>query len=161
MNSLDDRPLSPFALSAAGVVILVTVAGVGLHQWIARGEPSVASSATAPATQIGVRSLRFLDAGDGLGAYGGHVRVFDARSGHELPELAENEGFIRTVLNGLVFERTKQRIEAEPVFELSVWSDNKVVLKDPATGAEVILGQFGAKNRDAFLRFFRKEEASR
>ncbi|WP_146002769.1 photosynthetic complex assembly protein PuhC [Telmatospirillum siberiense] len=159
MRSLNDHSFPPSALVGAGLLVFTTVVGVGIHQLKNHFQPPTA--AASDAAPIEARQLRFIDVNDGLGAYGGHVRVFDARTGIELAQLAENEGFIRTVLNGLTFERTKRGIRAEPVFELAVWPDNKLTFGDPATGARVNLGQYGARNKSVFLHFLDHPEAGR
>ncbi|MTJ81687.1 MAG: hypothetical protein F8N37_11805 [Telmatospirillum sp.] len=163
MSSLNERPLSPRALTAAGLLVLGALAGVGFHQWSSRGDrlATAPGHIDAPAAVLASRTLRFVDIGDGPGAFAGHVRVFDERTGRELPELAANEGFVRTVLNALSFERTRRSLVAPPVFDLSLFSDNKLVMTDRATGSRVILGQFGARNRDVFLRFLERPEVSR
>lgn len=157
MRSLNDHSFPPSALVGAGLLVFTTVAGVGIHQWSNHFQPPATAMSDAP--PIAARQLRFIDVGDGLGAYGGHVRVYDAKSGIEFAQLAENEGFIRTVLNGLSFERTKRGVQADPVFELAAWPGNKLTLGDPATGAQVNLGQYGARNKGVFLRFLDHPEA--
>lgn len=103
---------------------------------------------------IEVRTLRFIDLQDGVSIYGGHVRVFDAKTGTELPALREKDGFVRAVLNSLAYQRSKNDIAAAPVFELARWPDNRITLTDPASGARINLGDFGPGNKSVFLRFF-------
>lgn len=155
MSSLDDRPFPTAALVGAGLLVLSTVAGVGALQLAKHfSPPAEEPSAVAADSVVKARVLRFVDAGDGASVYGGHVTVFDATTGTALPELRDNEGFIRAVLNSLAFERTKRGISADPVFKLASWSSNRMTLEDPATGARISLGAFGADNRSVFLRFF-------
>ena len=99
------------------------------------------------------RTLRFVDQQDGVAIYGGHVRVFDAATNTELPQLRERDGFVRAVLNSLTYERTKTSVQAPPEFELTRWSDNKITIADKATGARINLGDFGPGNKSVFLRF--------
>ncbi len=157
MSSLDDRPFPTGALIGAGLLILTTVAGVGAIQISKHFAPAAQAYGGSP---VKVRALRFVDAGDGVSVFGGHVRVFDAATGAELPQLRDNDGFVRAVLNSLSFERTKRGIAAPPTFQLVQWSDNRVTLGDPATGAKVSIGEFGAKNKAVFMRFLRPAGAT-
>ncbi len=156
MSSLDDRPFPKAALIGAGLMIAVTVAGVGaiqLNKHFARPVE------IADGQALETRQLRFVDQGDGVNAYGGHVRVYDAVTGVELPPLRENDGFIRAVLNSLAFERTKGGISAAPVFHLVYWAGNRMTMEDPATGRHVVIGAFGPGNRSVFMRFFEHRDA--
>lgn len=132
-----------------------TVLGVGTIQFqkhLAHMPLRPASSLTG--SPLEVRSLRFIDQQDGVSIYGGHVRVFDAGTGAELPPLREKDGFVRAVLNSMAYERSKSGIAAAPVFELARWPDNRLTLSDPASGARINLGDFGPGNKSVFLRFF-------
>jgi len=154
LSSLDDRPFPKPALIGAALLILTTVVGVGVIQLQKHFAPPVPVDFAQGATPLETRALRFVDQGDGVAIYGGHVRVFDAATGAELPQLREREGFVRAILNSLTYERTKSGVEAEPVFELVRWSDNRLTIADKATGAHVNLGDFGPGNKAVFLRFF-------
>jgi putative photosynthetic complex assembly protein len=150
LSSLDERPFPKAAIVGASLLIFATVAGVAagqLHKHFVLAAPAI----TAKALQS--RDLRFVDAGDGVNAFGGHVRVYDVATGAELPPLVHSDGFIRAVLNSLAFERTKRGVSAAPIFQLALWSGNKLTLGDKTTGAEVNLGAFGSGNRAVFLRF--------
>jgi putative photosynthetic complex assembly protein len=156
LSSLDDRPFPTAALIGAGLLILTTVVGVGIIQFNKHNAPSVATESAMP---VETRDLRFVDEGDGVSVYGGHVRVFDAATGAEFPQLRDSDGFIRAVLNSLAFERTKRGVSAPPIFELAYWPDNRVTVQDPATGARISLGAFGDRNKAVYLRFFGRPEA--
>ncbi len=156
MSSVDDRLIPPAALIGAGFLILSTVVGVGAIQLNKSFSPTVETNA---GTALRMRQLRFIDEGDGVSVFGGHVKVYDAVTGAELPQLRDNEGFVRAVLNSLMFERSKRGINAAPNFELTDWSDHRVTLKDPATGALISLGSFGSSNKATFMRFFEHTEA--
>lgn len=160
MSSLDDRPFPKPALIGAGLLILTTSAGVGIIQaqkHFAHASNAAIVEAAAP---LQSRTLRFVDQGDGVSVYGGHVRVFDAMTGSELPALQEREGFVRAVLNSLMYQRTKLGITAAPVFELSRWPNRKITIKDKATGATINVGDFGPGNKAAFFRFFAHAETA-
>jgi putative photosynthetic complex assembly protein len=151
---LDDRPFPKPALIGAGLLVLTTIVGVGTIQLQKRLSPPAPVDFALGATALETRDLRFIDQGDGVSVYGGHVRVFDVATGQELPQLQDREGFVRAVLNSLTYERTKGDVRAEPVFELVRWSDNRITIADKATGAHINLGDFGPGNKAAFLRFF-------
>jgi putative photosynthetic complex assembly protein len=152
LSSLDERPFPKGALIAAGLLIFATIAGVGAIQLRKHFSPVAAVDGSDRALER--RALRFVDAGDGVNAFGGHVMVYDAATDTQLGPLAESDGFIRAVLNSLAFERTKRGIDGTSVFQLVRWPDNKLTLEDSVTGAHVSLGAFGHGNRKVFLRFF-------
>jgi putative photosynthetic complex assembly protein len=154
LSSLDDRPFPKAALLGAGLLVASTVAGVGaiqLHKHFSH-VPLIASDIQV-AQPVQLRALRFVDQQDGVAIYGGHVRVFDAVTNAELPQLRERDGFVRAVLNSLTYERSKNSVQAASVFELTRWSDNKITIADKATGAMINLGDFGPGNKAVFLRF--------
>ena len=154
LSALDDRPFPAGALIGAGFLILTTVAGIGTIQLRKHfSHIPLNASDIQVAQPVQTRSLRFEDQKDGVAVYGGHVRVFDAATGAELPQLRERDGFVRAVLNSLTYERTKNSIDASPVFVLTRWSDQKITIADKATGALINLGDFGPGNKSVFLRF--------
>ncbi len=154
MSSLDERPFPKAALIGAGLLMFTTVAGVGSIQLQKHFAHTPPSQSRDGATAVQSRDLRFVDQQDGVGIFGGHVLVFDAQTGAELPQLRESDGFVRAILNSLAFERTKGGIEAAPVFTLVRWSDKRITITDKATGALISLGDFGPGNKSVFLRFF-------
>ncbi len=154
MSSLDERPFPTAALLGAGLLVATTVVGVGALQLSKHYAPAQAVAAGPEAVALETRSLRFLDQGDGVNSYGGHVRVFDARTGVELPALRDSDGFIRAVLNSLNFERVKRSIDGPPIFEVARWPDGRMTMSDPVTRKSVNVGAFGGGNRSVFLRFF-------
>jgi putative photosynthetic complex assembly protein len=153
LSSLDERPFPAAALVGAGMLVLSTVAGVGaiqLNKHFYHITNVVELDSGSPIVR---RELRFDDQGDGVNAYAGHVRVFDATTGIELPPLRNSDGFVRAVLNSLNFERTKRDLNGLPVFELVRWSDNRITLQDRITGKFVDVGEFGPGNKAVFVRF--------
>jgi putative photosynthetic complex assembly protein len=152
---MDDRPFPQAALIGAGLLILTTVVGVGTVQLQKHFAHIPLTPSVSSAGALQTRALRFVDQQDGVSVYGGHVRVFDAVTGVELPSLEESDGFVRAVLNSLAFERTKRGIEAPPVFELSRWPDNRLTMTDKTTGARINLGDFGSGNKSVFFRFLK------
>lgn len=154
MSSLDEKPFPRAALIGAGLLILSTVAGVGTIQLQKFHAGTLRSAPALPAAAIETRELRFVDLQDGVSVFGGHVQVFDAITGTELPQLRERDGFIRAVLNSLAYERTKRGLEAPTVFQIARWSDDRITISDAVTGARINLADFGHGNKAVFLRFF-------
>lgn len=159
MSSLDERPFPAAALIGAALLVLTTTVGVGIIQLQKHLSHAPPADTMVGGTIIETRELRFVDQKDGVSIYGGHVRVFDAKTGAELPQLRERDGFVRAVLNSLTYERTKRDVQAAPLFVLTRWSDNKLTMTDTATGARISLGDFGPGNKSVFLRFFERAEA--
>jgi putative photosynthetic complex assembly protein len=149
MSSPDDRLVPPAAVVGAGLLILVTMTGVGVVQLRKHFAPP-APVAAEPV--VALREFRFIDEGDGINAFGGHVRVYDATTGAELAPLRVSDGFIKAVLNSLAFERRKRNLDAAPVFDLVLEAGNRLMFEDPATGAKVNVGAFGGGNRAVFTR---------
>lgn len=141
-------------LIGAGALIFSTLVFVGAVQFDKHLHHRGNAPELAFGTPVASRLLRFVDERDGVNAYGGHVRVYDAESGTELPELKANEGFVRAVLNALAFERTKRGgVAAAPVFRLTAWSEGEITLRDIATGKQIEVSEFGPDNERTFLRF--------
>jgi putative photosynthetic complex assembly protein len=91
--------------------------------------------------------LHFVDLPDGM------ISVIDAAAGQEITRLHSGEdGFMRSVMRGMVRERKAKGIGAEIPFQLSVWEDGLVSLIDPATHRRVELSAFGPDNVAAFTR---------
>jgi putative photosynthetic complex assembly protein len=161
LSSLDERPFPAGALYGAMALVLTTTIGVGVIQAQKRVTDNASAVAMTDATAVETRTLRFADQHDGVSVYGGHVRVFDADTGAELPQLRDRDGFVRAVLNSLAYERTKRDVNAPPVFDLVRWSDKQITISDKATGARINIGDFGPGNKAVWLRFFRQADAHR
>ena len=154
MSALDEKPFPKAALIGAGLLIFGTIAGVGNIQLQKFSAGTLRPSYESAAAPLETRDLRFIDLHDGVSVFGGHVQVFDAATGVELPQLRERDGFIRAVLNSLAFERTKRGIDAPPVFQIARWSDDRITIMDRATGSRINLADFGHGNKSVFQRFF-------
>lgn len=84
---------------------------------------------------------------------GGQISVVDADNDREITRLTSGEdGFMRSVMRGLVRERKAHGLGPEIPFELTVWEDGLVSLIDPATERRVELSAFGKDNVAAFTR---------
>jgi putative photosynthetic complex assembly protein len=118
-----------FSLVAAGVGRLT---GVGT---VRAGYTSTVQTA----------SFRFEDRADG------GIAVIAPESGVTLGVVpAGTDGFVRTVLRSLAFDRQRRGVGAGPPFVISKWSDGHSTIDDPATGRRVDLAAFGAANMQTF-----------
>jgi len=121
---------------------------------------SLVLAVTARQTGVGVtpnptselverRAPRGVDRPDGA------VAVLDAATREPVEVLAPGtNGFVRSVVRGLVRERRLRDVGPEPAFHLTRWADGRLSLDDPATGRTVELGVFGPTNAGAFAALF-------
>jgi putative photosynthetic complex assembly protein len=134
------------AIIGAGVLISIVMAAVGAAQLDKHYNPPPAP--TIDESQIAaVRDLKFIEGATGV------TVVYDAQSGQQLEKLRENDGFIRTVLASMAFDRSRQKIEEVPVYRLVRWKDGRVSLQDMTVGRKINLGAFGGPNKAVFERF--------
>lgn len=90
-------------------------------------------------------SLRFLDLPDGS------VRVIDAATGTSVSEVPSGEGsFLRGVLRSLVRARSAHSLNVQSAFELTLYTDGRLILLDPDTLEAIDLIAFGPTNYGAF-----------
>jgi len=146
MSALDKEPFPKGALIAASALIgfsLVATTVVRLERLVA---PSDARVAAQPPPTRSVE-VRFADESDGS------VSVRDSRSGLLVASLAPGtNGFVRSVMRGLVHERKRQGFGAAPPFRISQWPNGRLALEDTATGRLIDLDAFGDTNKDAFAQ---------
>lgn len=134
----DTFPRGPLYAAAALIAFAIVAAFVGRVTGIGKVEHR-------PGTVVESRDLRFEDAPDGA------VWVRLAGDGRVVETLAANSNhFVRGTVRGLVRERRREGIGAEPPFRLSRLSDGHLVLADPATKRRVDLDAFGRSNVGAF-----------
>jgi putative photosynthetic complex assembly protein len=97
------------------------------------------------ATPVQSISLRFEDRPDG------GIAVIAPDGGVVLGVIEPGtDGFVRTVLRSLAFDRQRHNIGSGPAFTLNKWSDRHSTLDDPTTGRSVDLVAFGQTNMQAF-----------
>ncbi len=140
------------ALAAAGLLVGATLAMTAAVTWGFAERSAVPSVERAEASiaPVETRNLTFRDLDDGS------VWVGDADSGEAIATLAgeaDGGGFVRGVLRGLARDRRMRNVGIAPPFELTLWENGSLSLKDSATGRSVELGSFGPDNRAAFARF--------
>ena len=126
-------------VGAAALVSFAIVAAIG-------GRLTGMGKAVVPPGSVAeVRELRFEDASDGA------VLVRAAADGRVVDRLApQSNHFVRGTVRGLVRERKREHIGAEPPFRLARLTDGRLVLEDPATKRRVDLDAFGRSNVGAF-----------
>lgn len=142
------RPQRPLGLLAG-----VTVAILGTLWLSLLGHQDAVDPARDGERPVAVRELRFADRSDGA------IVITDARTGREVEVLAPgSEGFVRGAMRGLVRERRREAIGAQPPFRLSAWPDGRMTIEDTATRQVVELTAFGRTNAEAFLKLLTTEE---
>lgn len=142
-ESLSDRPFPRGVLLGAAALLGVAVMAAGFAR--VTGIGITTNPSAAPVESL---ALRFADRSDGA------VEVLRADDAAQLVGVLEpgTNGFIRSVVRGLVRERRANGVGESPAFELTRWADGRLSLADPATGRSVELSAFGASNAGAFGR---------
>jgi putative photosynthetic complex assembly protein len=136
------RPFPRGPLFGAGALVLLTLVLAATSHFT-----GVGTSKVAEATPVETRDLRFEDRADGS------VAVLQAKDGGVVEILAPGtNGFVRGVLRGLARERKMEGIGAAPPFRLIRWNDDRLSLKDMATGREIELVSFGINQIEVFAK---------
>lgn len=105
----------------------------------------IGTTRVVPAAEVESRALRFADQGDKS------IVVTDAVTGRVVVVVPPGtNGFLRGAVRGLVRERKRQDIGAEPPFRVARWADGRLTLEDPATRRVIDLVAFGSINADVF-----------
>jgi putative photosynthetic complex assembly protein len=90
-------------------------------------------------------SFRFEDRADG------GISVIAPETGAVIGVVAAGtDGFVRTVLRSLAFDRRRHHAGSQPAFIIIKWVDGHSTLDDPVTGRRVDLAAFGAANMQSF-----------
>jgi putative photosynthetic complex assembly protein len=128
--------------SLLGAAALIAFALVTVSMARVTGIGTVHTDHAAPVESW---SLRFEDRPDG------GIAVINPDSGSVLTVVEPGtDGFIRTVLRSLAYDRQRQHIGSGPAFKLTKWSDRHATLDDPSTGRSIDLVAFGKSNMQAF-----------
>lgn len=134
------------AASLVGITLLLTGAvSLGLIAKPKNAEQVRVENGLRPAV---ARTLTFADVA------GGGLEIRDVATGQLATSIqpGEQSGFIRGVLRGLMRERRMAGLDHTAPFELTLWENGRLSLRDTLTGRTIELGSFGADNRNAFLR---------
>ena len=122
----------------AGSILVVAVLGT----FAAHHEGAGAMQPTA--TLVAERTLRFEDRADGA------VLVINAENNKTIAVMTGQSGFLRGTLRGFARTRKMDHIGEIQPFQLSSWSDGRLILKDPSTGRYVDVESFGQTNEAVF-----------
>lgn len=137
-----DRPFPRGVLVGAAVLVALAVVSAAAARLT-----GVGTTPNPTSVEVDRLALRFEDRPDGA------VAVRAAAEGRVIAVLEPGtNGFIRSVLRGLVRERKARGIGAAPAFHLTRWADGRLSLDDPATGRTIELAAFGPANSGAFAR---------
>lgn len=139
-NTVSSNTLPRFLLlAAAGLVIMSLVLVIVARLTDYKPEQPGASAV------VESHDLRFADRQDGA------VLVYAVPTDTLVDVLQPGtNGFVRGVLRGLVRDRRALKIDAQPPFRLTRWSDGRLSLDDTATGRHIDLEVFGPTNASAF-----------
>jgi putative photosynthetic complex assembly protein len=129
------------ALVVAGVVIALTLGGVGVARWSGFDGKQQDAAATA------ARSLRFQDQPQG------GIAIVDAASGTTLETVYGEQGFLRGTLRAVLRERKLRGLVSDAPLQLIAREDGRLTLLDPATGSRLDLESFGSTNAAVFARW--------
>ena len=142
MSTLDTEQFPRGALIAAGAMIFFSLTATTLVRLERLNAPPAAPSRAAPSRSIDVR---FTD------EQNGSVSVRDSRTDQVVFSLQPGtNGFVRSVMRGLVLDRKRRGLGRAQPFRISQWADGRLTLEDTATGRLIDLDAFGPTNRDAF-----------
>src|SRR5215831_16243803 len=97
------------------------------------------------ASKVQSMSFRFEDRADG------GISVIAPETGATIGVVpAGTDGFVRTVLRSLAFDRQRHGVGSGPAFIIARWSDGHSTIDDPSTGRRVDLAAFGVANMQSF-----------
>jgi putative photosynthetic complex assembly protein len=154
MSALDKEQFPRGALIGAAALIGFSLIATAAARWERVNHPNP----TAEAAQLApARSADLWFADD----VNGSVSVRDSRSNKVVASLAPGtNGFIRSVMRGMVHERKRRGIGPAQPFRIAQWRDGHLALEDPATGRLIDLDAFGISNKDAFAELLNAQRAA-
>jgi putative photosynthetic complex assembly protein len=129
------------ALVVAGVVIALTLGGVGVARW------SGFDGRQQDAQTVAQRALHFKDQPNG------GIAIVDAKSGATIDTAHGEQGFLRGTLRAVVRERKLRGLVSNEALQLISRADGRLTLLDPATGSRLDLESFGPTNAAVFARW--------
>ena len=149
MKPADQRPLVPRGmLILAGTLVSLSVLGVAAARMV-NPVPVTAE----PTNVAAARDLRFEDRPDG------GILVSDTDTGRQVITIAPQTGeFIRIAMRGLVHARKRMSADESAPFRLVAGDDNRLTLKDTATGQVIELEAFGATQVGSFAQLLTAPE---
>ena len=134
-----DQEIPKGAILGAFALIVFAIVSVSVGRFTGIGTVHFDHASPVQST-----SLRFEDRPDG------GIAVIAPNSGAVLGIIEPgSDGFIRTVLRSLAFDRQRHHIGSGPAFTLNKWSDRHATLDDPSTGRSVDLVALGKTKMQA------------
>jgi len=141
-EAVADRNVPRGALIGAAALISFALVAAAVGR--VTGVGTVRAGYSAPLHTV---ALRFEDRPDG----GISVIAPETRSVVGSIEVG-TDGFVRTVLRSMAFDRQRRGIDSGPPFVIAKWPNGHATLDDPATGRRVDLVAFGAANMQTFTK---------
>ena len=139
-EAVASRMVPKGAIIGAAVLIGFSLAAAGAGRLT-----GVGTVRTDYVNTVHTASFRFEDRNDG------GISVIAPESGETIGVVpAGTDGFVRTVLRSLAFDRQRHGVGAGPAFVIAKWSDGHSTIDDPVTGRRVDLAAFGVANMQTF-----------
>ncbi|MET0678251.1 MAG: photosynthetic complex assembly protein PuhC [Bradyrhizobium sp.] len=127
-----------------GAAALISFAMVAAATGRVTGIGTVRGDYSAPSHTV---ALRFEDRSDG------GISVIAPETGAVVGTVeAGTDGFIRTVLRSMAFDRQRRGIGSAPPFKIVTWPNGRSTIDDPSTGRRIDLAAFGVANMQTFTR---------
>ncbi len=136
-----DTPFPRLPLIGAGTLVAAALI------FATAGRLTGAVSLAPEASIVAQHELKFEDRANGA------VAVYE--DGAAQPTTIVNagtNGFLRGTMRALARDRNQHEIGRNTPFKLTVWSDGRLTLEDPAVGRRVELQAFGPTNAGAFAK---------
>jgi len=141
-EAVADRNVPRGALVGAAALIAFAIVAAAVGRVTGIGAVRVGYSAP-----IHTVALRFDDRPDG------GISVIAPETGSVIGAIeVGTDGFVRTVLRSMAFDRQRRGIGSGPPFVIAKWPNGHSTLDDPSTGRRVDLVAFGAANMQTFTR---------
>ena len=141
-EAVADRNVPRGALIGAAALISFAIVAAAVGR--VTGIGAVRAGYSAPLHSV---ALRFEDRPDGA------ISVISAESGSIVGAIeVGTDGFIRTVLRSMAFDRQRRGIGSGPPFTIVTWPNGRASIDDPSTGRRVDLAAFGVANMQTFTR---------
>lgn len=135
-----NRMVPPGAIIGAAALIAFSLVAAGVGR-----VTGVGAVRTDYVSTVKTIAFRFEDRADG------GISVIAPETGAVIGVVpAGTDGFVRTVLRSLAFDRRRHGVGSGPAFVIATWSDGHSTIDDPTTGRRVDLAAFGDANMQAF-----------
>lgn len=141
-EAVADRNVPRGALIGAAALISFAILAAAVGR--VTGFGAVRAGYSAPVSSV---ALQFKDRQDG------GISVIAPESGEVVGVIeAGTDGFVRTALRSLAYDRQRRGVGSAPAFVIATWPNGQTTLDDPSTGRRVELAAFGVGNMQTFAR---------